>query len=75
MLSTRSKKLIGTVFTLVWLFVYALIAMGIGVRVLPHANGLFTMLYYMLAGTLWIIPVGLLLPWMHSEPKVKKPAL
>ena len=68
MLSTRSKKLIGTVFTLVWLFVYALIAMGIGVRVLPHAGHLVIFLYYLLAGTLWIIPVGLLPPWMHREP-------
>ena len=74
MLSTRTKKLIGTVFTLVWLFVYALIAMGIGVRVLPHANGLVIFLYYLLAGTLWIIPVGLLLPWMHREPPPKQPA-
>jgi len=67
MLSPRIKKLIGTLFTLVWLFVYALIAMGIGVRVLPHASGLVTFLYYMVAGTLWIVPVGLLLPWMHRD--------
>ena len=65
------KKLIGTVFTLVWLFIYALIAMGIGVRVLPHAVWPVALLYYALAGTLWIIPVGLLLPWMHREPASK----
>jgi len=63
------KKLIGTLFTLVWLFAYVLIAMGVGVRVLPHAHGLVTFLYYALAGTLWIIPVGLLLPWMYREPR------
>jgi len=68
MLSPRIKKLIGTIFTLVWLFVYALIAMGIGIRLLPHAGGFVTFLYYLLAGTLWIIPVGLMLPWMHREP-------
>jgi len=73
MLSPRLKKLIGTLFTLLWLFVYALIAMGVGVRVLPHASGLVTFLYYLLAGTLWIIPVGLLLPWMHRDPKAKRP--
>ena len=68
-LSPSIKKLIGTLFTLVWLIVYSLLAMGIGVRVLPHANGLVTFLYYALAGTLWIIPVGLLLPWMYREPR------
>ncbi len=71
-LTPRFKKLIGTLFALVWLFVYALIAMGIGARVLPHANGLATFLYYALTGTLWIIPVGLLLPWMYREPAPKK---
>jgi hypothetical protein len=43
--------------------------MGVGVRVLPHANWLVELFYYALAGTLWIIPVGLLLPWMYREPK------
>jgi hypothetical protein len=65
------KKLIGTVFTLAWLVVYSLIAMGIGVRVLPHAAWPVALLYYALAGTLWIIPVGLMLPWMHREPASK----
>jgi hypothetical protein len=68
-LSPHFKKLIGTLATLLWLFVYVLIAMGIGVHVLPHANWLVELLYYALAGTLWIIPVGLLLPWMYREPK------
>ena len=66
-LTPSIKKLIGTVFTLIWLVVYSLIAMGVGVRVLPHAHGIVTFLYYALAGTLWIIPVGLLLPWMYRE--------
>jgi hypothetical protein len=70
-LSPHVKKLIGTLITLVWLFVYALIAMGIGVRVLPQANWLVELFYYLLAGTLWIIPVGLMLPWMYREPKPK----
>ena len=74
MLSSRLKKLIGTLFTLVWLFFYALVAMVVGVRLLPHASGLVTLFYYLLAGTLWIIPVGLLLPWMHREPRPKKPS-
>jgi hypothetical protein len=71
-MTPRFKKLIGTVVMLVWLAVYALIAMDVGVRVLPHAGGFVRFLYYALAGTLWIIPVGLMLPWMHREPK--KPA-
>jgi len=66
-MTPRLKKLFGTLFTMIWLPVYAVIATGIGIRVLPHAGWLVTLLYYALAGTLWILPVGLLLPWMHRE--------
>ena len=54
---------------LAWLVIYSLIAMGIGVRLLPHAGALVRLLYYVLAGTIWIVPVGLLLPWMYREPQ------
>jgi hypothetical protein len=64
-LSPRLKKLIGTIGILVWLPVYALVAMRVGVAVLPSAGAFITFLYYALAGTIWIIPVGLMLPWMH----------
>ena len=73
MLTPRTKKLIGTLVMLVWLIVYIFIARGIGVRVLPGAGGLLTFLYYALAGTLWIIPVGLMLPWMHREGRPGTP--
>ncbi len=67
-MSPRFKKLIGLIFILVWLPIYAFIAMGIGVRVLPYANWAIALVYYALAGTLWTVPVGLLLPWMYREP-------
>jgi hypothetical protein len=65
----RTKKLIGVVFILVWLPVYALLAMRVGVAVLPDAGSLVTFLYYAITGTAWIIPIGLWLPWMHREPR------
>ncbi len=64
----RIKKLIGTILVLIWLPIYALLAMGVGVRVLPHAHWLVVLLFYAVAGTLWIVPVGLMLPWMYREP-------
>jgi hypothetical protein len=30
------------------------------------------LLFYALAGTLWIVPIGLSLPWMYREPSPKK---
>jgi len=68
-LSPRTKKLIGTIAIIVWLPVYALVAMRVGVAVLPEAGRLLTLLYYAVTGTAWIVPVGLMLPWMHREPE------
>lgn len=67
-LSPRTKKLIGTIITLIWLPIYALIAMGVGAHVLPNAHWLVELVYYAVAGTIWIVPIGLMLPWMHREP-------
>jgi hypothetical protein len=64
----RTKKLIATLALLVWLPVYAFIAMRVGISVLPEAGPFLALLYYALAGTAWILPVGLMLPWMHREP-------
>lgn len=68
-MSPRTKKLIGAMVMLVWIPVYAIIAMGVGVHVLPRAHWIVMLLYYALAGTLWIIPIGLMFPWMNREPK------
>ena len=67
-MTPRIKKLIGTIFMLFWLVIYALIATGIAVRVLPHAPWYVSLLFYACAGTLWIVPIGLMLPWMYREP-------
>jgi hypothetical protein len=69
-MSPRLKKLIATLLiVLVWLPVYALTIMGVAVHVLPHAAWYVSLLFYALAGTAWILPIGLALPWMYREPK------
>ena len=68
-LSPRSKKLIATIALLLWLPLYALAAMRVGVAVLPEAGSFLTLVYYAAAGMAWILPVGLLLPWMHRGPE------
>jgi len=68
-LTPRYKKLIGAVIIIVWVPVYALVAMRLGVAILPEANSLVALVYYMIAGTAWIIPIGLMLPWMSREPR------
>jgi hypothetical protein len=67
-MSPRIKKLIGTLGILVWITIYSVLAMRLAVDILPGADWLVTLLFYAVAGTLWIVPVGLALPWMHREP-------
>ena len=68
-LTPSTKKLMGTILILIWVPIYALLAMRIAVSVLPGANPLVELLYYAIAGTAWIIPVGLMIPWMTREPR------
>ena len=70
--SPRVKKLIGTLVMLVWIVVYSLLAMRVGVAILPISNGWEKFLYYAVAGTIWIVPIGLMLPWMHREPAKRR---
>jgi Protein of unknown function (DUF2842) len=66
----RIKKLIATLLiVLVWLPGYALVVMGVAEHVLPHAVWYVSLLFYVVAGTLWAPPIGLALPWMHREPQ------
>ncbi len=71
-MSPHIKKLIGAFVIMCWLPIYALVAARVGVHLLPHAHWLVALLYYAFAGTLWIIPIGLMLPWMHREPATLK---
>ena len=68
-MTPRTKKLIGTLAILIWLPIYALLAMRVAVSVLPGANPFVQLLYYAIAGTAWIIPIGLMLPWMSRQPR------
>lgn len=69
-MSPRIKKLIATlVIILLWLPLYMSVIPGIARHVLPGAAWYVSLVFYALAGTLWIIPIGLALPWMHRESK------
>jgi hypothetical protein len=68
-LTPHTEKLIGTVVILLWVPLYATLAMRVGLSVLPNANAIVALLFYLVAGTVWIVPIGLMLPWMSREPR------
>jgi hypothetical protein len=39
--------------------------------VLPGAAWYVSLIFYALAGTLWIVPIGLALPWMYRDAAKK----
>ena len=68
-MTPHTKKLIGTIVILIWVPIYALLAMRVGISVLEGANPWVELLYYAIAGTAWIVPIGLMLPWMTRQPR------
>lgn len=73
----RLRKLIGLLVLLVWIFIYALLAMGIAVRVLPDGGAFVRFLYYAVAGLAWVLPVMPLIKWMSrpdAPPQPESPA-
>ncbi|MFL5237015.1 MAG: DUF2842 domain-containing protein [Rhizomicrobium sp.] len=71
MLRPRTKKLIGLLAILAWLPVYILVGWSVGLRILPHATLLVKFAYYAIAGIAWIVPIGLMLPWMADDPATR----
>ena len=71
-MTRRTKTLIAAiVIVFLWLPLYALFIMGLARHVLPGAAWYLALPFYALAGTLWIVPIGLSLPWMYREPAKK----
>jgi hypothetical protein len=71
-MTRRIKTLIATIVIIFfWLPVYALLVMGLAVHILPGAPWYIGLLFYALAGTLWIVPIGFSLPWVYREPTAK----
>lgn len=68
-MSSSLRKLIGTVILVITVPVYALIAMVIAVAVLPGINVWGQLVYYGIAGLLWVPPAGLLIAWMAKPDR------
>jgi uncharacterized membrane protein YagU involved in acid resistance len=68
MLQMRARKLIGAVVIIVFVIIYALLAMALAqARLLQEANGLVQGLAYALLGMIWILPLMPLISWMERK--------
>lgn len=63
-MTIRTRKLVGTIVLLVFLVVYALIAMFAAVILQVNASKLVEVAYYAIAGMAWAIPAAFVIRWM-----------
>jgi hypothetical protein len=61
----RTRKLIGAIVLILFLTVYALVAMMVAIALQVNASKLVEVFYYIVAGLLWVIPAGAIIWWMQ----------
>ena len=66
-MTQRQRKFVGIILTILYLPVYALIAMVLGVRLAVDQGKLWELLYFAIAGTAWLPIEMAILRWM-SRP-------
>lgn len=71
-MNPRLKKFIGTVVMVVFVILYSLIVMAIAPRVVgPGTSKLVELVFYLVAGLAWAIPLMPLIRWMEKKPAPK----
>ena len=66
-MTQRKRKLWGTVALLVFITLYALLALAFAaVLQVREANGVVEVLYYIVAVLAWVIPAAFIVTWMQK---------
>lgn len=65
-MTIRMRKLVGAVLLLLFLAVYALIAMLVAVTLQVNGSKVAELVYYAVAGLLWVLPAAWLIKWMQQ---------
>lgn len=63
-MTSRTRKLIGTVFLLAFVVFWALFSMSIAEARLPTMSGWAQGALVVFLGLVWIVPAGLIIRWM-----------
>jgi hypothetical protein len=64
-MTIRTRKLVGTVLLLAFIFAYVLVAMLVAVVLQVRESKAIEVAFYAVAGLAWVLPAGLLIRWMH----------
>lgn len=74
-MTLRTRKLVGAIVLVIFLAVYALAAMMVAIMLQVNGSKVAELVYYPVAGLLWVLPSMWLVKWMQRpdallEPKV-----
>jgi hypothetical protein len=70
-MSSRIRKLIGTIAMLILVIVWGLLAMALAQSVLTDINGFVAAIFYVVAGLGWVLPAMPLIKWM-AQPDARR---
>ncbi len=65
-MTMRTRKLLGAIALLVFIFVYALVAMMVAIVLQVNASNFTEIAYYVIAGLAWVVPAGAIIWWMQK---------
>ncbi|WP_297580226.1 DUF2842 domain-containing protein [Roseibium sp.] len=63
------RKFVGMVTLVIFVIVYAFIAMVIGDMTLQQSSNLVRFAYFAVAGLAWVVPAGAIIWWMEKGGK------
>ncbi|NMD08430.1 MAG: DUF2842 domain-containing protein [Phyllobacteriaceae bacterium] len=69
-MTIRTRKLFGTFILLLWLIVYALLAMAAGGQFVVGRGIFFELPYYVIAGAAWLPVAMVIIRWMSKPDPV-----
>lgn len=66
-MNTRTRKALGCSVLLAYLALYAAAAATLGAALLPHLPGWAELIYFLIAGIAWVVPLKPLFAWMSRR--------
>ncbi len=63
------RKFVGMVALVVFVVVYAFVAMVIGDMTLQQSSMVVKLIYFAVAGLIWVIPAGAIIWWMQKPER------
>jgi hypothetical protein len=66
-MTSRNRKLVGTIALLTFVSIYALLAMVAAMILQVNASKATELTYYLVTGLLWVLPASWLVKWMQQS--------